>query len=208
MWANILAFSATAFFITIIPGQAVAMVLRQTIMSGPTAARLSVLGNSTGLLIWSSASALGLAALFRASPIAFEILKWLGVAYLTFIALQTLWSLRNPTDEFELRGNTAVNLGKAYRLGLITNLTNPKAVVVAIALLPQFVPAGFPIGIGTLIFGCIWTVISGESYMIMTIIIHRTTSLLTTAKARRILTIVSGIGILVLALGVALSPSH
>lgn len=208
MWANILAFSATAFFITIIPGQAVAMVLRQTIMSGPTAARLSVLGNSTGLLIWSSASALGLAALFRASPIAFEVLKWLGVAYLTFIAIQTLWSLRNPTDEFELRGNTAGNLGKAYRLGLITNLTNPKAVVVAIALLPQFVPAGIPIGVGTLIFGAIWTVISGGSYMIMTFIIHRTTSLLTTAKARRILTIVSGIGILVLALGVALSPSH
>lgn len=208
MWANILAFCATAFFITIIPGQAVAMVLRQTIMSGPTAARLSVLGNSTGLLIWSSASALGLAALFRASPIAFEVLKWLGVAYLTFIALETLWSLRYPTDEFELRGNTAANLGNAYRLGLITNLTNPKAVVVAIALLPQFVPAGFPIGIGTLIFGCIWTLISGGSYMIMTIIIHRTTSLLTTAKARRILTIVSGIGILLLALGVALSPSH
>ncbi len=208
MWAEVVAFCATAFFITIIPGQAVAMVLRQTIISGPRAARLSVLGNSTGLVIWSSASALGLAALFRASPLAFDILKWLGVAYLTYIALQTLWTLRKPSEDFELRGNTAVNLGQAYRLGLITNLTNPKAVVVAIALLPQFVPAGSPIGWGTFLLGLLWTSISGGTYLLMTVVIHRATSLLTTARARRILTVISGLGIFVLALGVALSPSH
>ncbi len=208
MWVNLLAFSATAFFITIVPGQAVAMVLRQTIVAGPTAARISILGNSTGLLIWTTASALGLAALFRASPVAFEILKWLGVAYLAFIALQTLWSLRKPDAEYVLEGKTTSEHLRAYRLGLLTNLTNPKAVVVAIALLPQFVPTGFPIGAGTLIFGALWSLISGGTYMVFVSVFHRTTSFLTTPKARRILTVVSGLGILVLALGIALSPSH
>lgn len=208
MVENLVGFCLTVFFITLVPGQAVAMVLRQCIVSGPVAARISVLGNSTGFIVWSGASALGLAALFRASPIAYEFLKWGGVAYLAFIALQTLWSLRKPTPELVLTGATTIKRGSAYRLGILTSLTNPKAAVVVIALLPQFVPSGFPIGLGTFLYGLLWVVISTSMYLLMVSIFHKSASMLTSAKAKRILTLASGLGLLVLAQSIALSPSH
>lgn len=184
------------------------MVLRQCIVSGPSAARVSVLGNSTGFIIWSGASALGLAALFRASPVAYEFLKWGGVAYLGFIALQTLWSLRKPSTELVISSTTTLKRSSAFRLGILTSLTNPKAAVVVIALLPQFVPAGFPIGLGTFLYGLLWVVISTSTYLLMVVIFHKSASLLTSARSKRWLTFASGLGLLILALTIALSPSH
>ena len=143
MLANLATFALTALFISMVPGQGVAMVLRQGIVSGPRIARISILGNSTGLLIWSAASALGLSAIFAVSQIAFEILRWSGVAYLAFISAQTLWSLRKTNSTFDLEGAATSSVGGAYRVGLITNLTNAKAMVFALALLPQYVPNDF-----------------------------------------------------------------
>ena len=70
-------------------------------MSGAAAARLSIVGNTTGLIVWTLASAVGLSAVFRTSPIAFEILKWAGVGYLIGLSIQTLWSLRTANHNFD-----------------------------------------------------------------------------------------------------------
>jgi threonine/homoserine/homoserine lactone efflux protein len=77
-----------------VPGQGVAMVLRQSILGGRRSAFYSVIGNSTGLFIWGSLSAFGLSVIFAQSQTAYSILKWSGVAFLFFLSIQTLLTLR------------------------------------------------------------------------------------------------------------------
>jgi threonine/homoserine/homoserine lactone efflux protein len=206
VFENLIAFALTALFISMVPGQGVAMVLRQGIVSGPRIARISILGNSTGLLIWSAASALGLSAIFAVSQVAFEILRWSGVAYLVFVSAQTLWSLRTTNSTFDLEGTATSSVGSAYRVGLITNLTNAKAMVFALALLPQYVPEDFNVLLGIMIFGTLWATISMSWYLVLVAIIEKSSRWLSKPLVRRWLTAASGVGIVLLAIGLALSP--
>ncbi len=204
---NIGTFVLTAIFISMVPGQGMAMVLRQALISGPRAARLSVLGNSTGLVIWTIASAVGLSAIFQASPIAFEILKWAGVAYLVFIAIQTLWSLRSSSHRFDFETGEIQTSSQAFRVGFLTNITNAKAMVFALAFLPQYVPADFNLTLGVMIFGAIWTAISMSWYMTIVAGVNKAKAWLQTPRIRRGLTAISGVGILILAVGLVIAPT-
>lgn len=85
-------FVATTILLVMVPGQGVAMVLRQSIMGGSSAAFLSSLGNCLGIMVWSASSAIGLSAIFTRSETAYSILKWSGVVFLAFISLQTFLS--------------------------------------------------------------------------------------------------------------------
>ena len=207
MLQNIAAFVLTAVFISIVPGQGMAMVLRQGLLAGSTAARLSILGNSTGLVIWTFASAVGLSAIFRVSPIAFEILKWAGVAYLVFLAIQTLWSLRTSSHNFDFEGEEIQSAGKSFRVGFLTNITNAKAMVFALAFLPQYVPEDFNLTLGIMIFGLIWVTISTSWYLLIVAAINKAHAWLQKPKVRRGLTAASGIGIFILAIGLVISPA-
>ena len=82
---NLPSFILATTLLVMIPGQGVAMVLRQSIVGGPKAALLSSIGNCAGILIWSISSAIGLSAVFTDSETAYSILKWSGVLFLTFI---------------------------------------------------------------------------------------------------------------------------
>jgi threonine/homoserine/homoserine lactone efflux protein len=123
-----------------VPGQGVAMVLRQSIIGGSSAALLSSLGNCLGILIWSGSSAIGLSAIFTESPMAYAILKWSGVVFLTLISLQTFLSLRKEFGKFDLSSSEKTSPWGSFRLGLVTNLTNAKAAVYAVAFIPAFIP--------------------------------------------------------------------
>ena len=92
-----------------------------------------------------------------------------------------------------------------WALGLITNLTNAKAGVFAVAFLPLFVPRDFSVGLGVAILGGIWAVVSALSYSAIIYGFDKAANKFTSPQAQRRLTIISGIGILVLALSLAIS---
>lgn len=199
-------FILATFLLAIIPGQGMAMVLRQVLIGGRRTGFISVLGNSTGLIIWGIASGIGLAAAFAASETAYNILKYVGVGYLIFVALQTLWKLRGGASAFEVSSQGMQQTPwQAYRRGLITNLTNAKAGVFAVAFLPLFVPRDFSVGLGVAILGGIWAVVSALSYSAIIYGFDKAANKFTSPQAQRRLTIISGIGILVLALSLAIS---
>lgn len=203
------AFAITVLIIVAVPGQGVAMVLRQAILSGKEAAFFSVFGNSTGLIIWGVLSSVGLSAIFQASPTAFNILKWLGVAYLTYLSIQTLIQLRNEAGKFEYEsGNRATEFGAAFRIGITTNLTNVKAAVFSVGLVPQFVPDDFSLGWGIFILSCIWALISLSWYSLMITVIDRSSKWIQKPQVRRWLTAFSAIGIAALAIGLALTRAN
>lgn len=198
-------FALTALLLSIVPGQGLAMILRQCIVGGRSTALISVIGNSTGLIIWGSASAIGLSQVFAHSPTAYNILKYAGVSYLVFLSLQTLWSLRKEYGKFDYNGSVQNGFGPAFRLGLLTNLTNAKAAVFAVAFIPQFVPKEFSLGLGIFILGWVQATISTLWYAFLISAVDRAAVILERPKVRRGLTGFSAVGILFLALTLLLT---
>ena len=199
------AFALTALLLAIVPGQGVAMVLRQSLVGGKRAALYSVLGNSTGLVIWGAASAVGLSAVFKRSHLAFNILKYVGVAFLLVLALQTLLQLRKEFGKFDLDGSAKTGALSAFRLGLLTNLTNVKAAVFAVAFIPQFVPHQFSLGLGIFLLALVQATVSSTWYTFLILAVDRSSVFLAKPQVRRTLTGVSAAGIVLLAIGLLLS---
>lgn len=197
---NVPAFALTALLLAIVPGQGVAMVLRQSIIGGKRAAFTSVLGNSSGLIVWGAASGIGLSEVFARSHTAYNILKYTGVAFLIFLSLQTLLTLRNEHGKFDVKGGAKLGIGPAFRLGLLTNLTNVKAAVFAVAFIPQFVPHDFSLGAGIFLLACVQASVSTIWYTFLISAVDRASVALAKPKVRRALTALSAGGILFLAL--------
>ncbi len=193
------AFILTAFLLAVVPGQTVAMILRQAIIGGTRNAYMTLIGTSSALIFWGGASAIGLSQIFARSHTAYSVLKYTGVAFLIFLALQTLWSLRKEFGKFDYEGATTVGLFPAIRLGFLTNLTNVKAAVFAVAFIPAFVPRNFSLGWGVFLLSIIQALTSTTWYSFLIHMIGRATTTLANPKVRRALTAFSAIGILFLA---------
>ena len=138
------AFVLTCALMVLAPGPSFAVIVNRSIRDGRRAGLLVVAGNTTALTFWASASALGLTALIKTSEIAFTVLKIAGAGYLCFLGVQTLLRSRRHASLSE--APLARSGGAAYRAGLLTNLTNPKAAVLYLALFPQFLPAHSGLG--------------------------------------------------------------
>ena len=202
------AFAFTTLLLVMVPGQGVAMVLRQSILGGSKAAFFSALGNCAGILTWAISSAIGLSAIFARSHTAFTLLKWSGVIFLVIVSIQTLLTLKNEFGKFDLESKSEMNLLSSFRLGLVTNLTNVKAAVYAVAFLPAFVPKDFSLGWGVFIFGSIWALVSicWNIFLIWTV--KKSAAYIQKPVVRRVLTAISALGIMFLALGLALSSGR
>ena len=194
------AFALTALLLAIVPGQGVAMVLRQSLIGGKRAAFYSILGNSTGLVIWGSMSAIGLSVIFARSHLAFNVLKYLGVAFLLGLAIQTLLQLKREFGKFDTSSGAKTSAGAAYQLGLFTNLTNVKAAVFAVAFIPQFVPKHFALGTGIFILCLVQATVSFSWYSVLILAVDKSSVFLARPKVRRTLTGISAVGITFLAI--------
>jgi len=137
---TLLAFFGIAVLLALTPGPDNLFVLMQSAMWGRAAGMLVVLGLCTGLLVHTAAVAVGLAAVFAASPAAFTALKLAGAAYLAWLAWQA-WRAPagggGPDDRPEPLPGAAL-----YRRGIVMNLTNPKVLLFFFAFLPQFTRPG------------------------------------------------------------------
>lgn len=205
LFENLPSFIFATALLVMIPGQGVAMVLRQSIIGGPKAAFLSSIGNCAGILIWSISSAIGLSAIFTQSDLAYSILKWTGVIFLTIISLQTFISLRKEFGKFDLESTVTTTPWASFRLGLVTNLTNAKAAVYAVAFIPAFIPQEAPLGLGIITLGATWALVSIIWNIGLIWTVKRSSNYIQRPQVRRALTAISAIGILAIAAGLAFS---
>lgn len=206
LFASLPAYALATFLIVIVPGQGMAMVLRQALLSGKIHAFASVLGNSTGLVIWGALSGIGLSAIFASSDVAYNALKLTGVVYLFYISTTTAVSAYRGHSKFSTTtGETSTKLSSSYRLGVVTSMTNVKAAVYAVAFTPQFVPASVSLGWGVFLLCCLWMVISTSTYAAIVTAVMSVSHLLESEVARRRLTWASAVGIFLLGLGLLLS---
>ena len=118
------------------PGPSIVYLVSRTLAQGQAAGVKSLVGTSAGFAIHALAAAFGLSALLAAVPLAFEVVRWAGAAYLAWLALVT-WRAGNDQ---RLRQNGAVlPAGRLVRQGFLTALLNPKVALFQLALFPQFV---------------------------------------------------------------------
>ncbi len=140
-----LLFSGIALVATISPGPAVLLSITNSLMYGFTKSVFSSLGNITGILIVSSAAALGLGAILQTSTLLFAIVKYVGAIYLVYLGIRQwrskhfFWGKSVETPK-PTQGNK-----KMFVQGLFVALSNPKAVLFFTAFFPQFVDLSKPI---------------------------------------------------------------
>jgi len=131
----LLMFFTTSILLALSPGPDNLFVMTQAAQQGRKAGLLVTLGLCTGLLFHTAAVTFGLAALFKASAFAFNILKFTGAAYLLYLAWQ---AFRAGTISGTLETGVRINSSALYRRGIIMNITNPKVSMFFLAFLPQF----------------------------------------------------------------------
>ena len=132
---SIIAFVFAAAALSIAPGPDNIFVLTQSALYGRKSGVLITLGLCTGLIAHTSAVALGVAAIFQTSQVAFTVLKVAGALYLLYLAWQAFTASPDPTGG---NGSTPRTGGALYRRGIIMNITNPKVSIFFLAFLPQF----------------------------------------------------------------------
>lgn len=146
----LLAFVPAGLALNLTPGADMMFCLGQGLRSGPRAAIAASAGISLGAFVHAGLAGLGLGALVATVPGTFEVIRWVGVAYLLWLAVQTL---RQAGQAGDVPTSTPA---RAFRAGLLVNLTNPKVILFVLAFVPQFVvpEAGSVLG-QFLVFGVI-----------------------------------------------------
>ena len=128
----------------VIPGADFAMVLRQSVVHNRRAALFTSAGIATSILVHGTYTLLGVGVIVGQSLLLFNILKWLGVAYLVWLAIAALRSPPpQPPTEMDAAGARRGDMA-AFALGFLTNLLNPKAVLFFLALFTSLVSIHTP----------------------------------------------------------------
>ncbi|TDD33155.1 LysE family translocator [Actinomadura sp. KC06] len=206
MLDGLAAFAAASLLVSMAPGPTTVVIMRQSVRFGRPAGTAAVLGNETGWLLWSVTAALGLSAVLLASRLAYDVMRIAGAVVLVCLGARMLWRARRGTV-VRSGDDVAVQPGpswwRSYRLGLMTNLANPKAAVFAVSFLPQFVPAGASVPATLLLLALASTLIDLGWYIAIVSLITRAKRFLQRPAIRRRLEYLSGTVLIGLALRLA-----
>jgi threonine/homoserine/homoserine lactone efflux protein len=134
--SSLFLFITGAVIILVIPGPAVMYVVSRSIGHGRAAGLVSVLGIVVGTLFHVVAATLGLSALLASSALAFQVVKYVGAAYLVYLGIKTL---RSRDTELVNAANGETRLTRLFAQGVLVNILNPKTALFFLAFLPQFV---------------------------------------------------------------------
>jgi threonine/homoserine/homoserine lactone efflux protein len=133
--AKMTLFAATVFPLVCTPGPDLLYIASQALAGGRAGALRANTGVILGYVAHALLGALGVAALVAASPILFEILRWFGVAYLIYLAIQMIRSAMSANSLTLSPSGHSASLLK----GFLTSLLNPKGLLIYFAILPNFI---------------------------------------------------------------------
>jgi threonine/homoserine/homoserine lactone efflux protein len=139
-----IAFLLTTLVVVATPGTGAVYSIAAGLCRGSRAGIVAAFGCTLGVLPHMVAAITGLAAILHVSAIAFQVIKWLGVAYLLYFAWQTLRD--QSAIQVEEDNRAPGSFWRVIRTAVLINLLNPKLTIFFFAFLPQFVPAGQPNG--------------------------------------------------------------
>ena len=159
-------FATTVFVVNATPGVDMMLTLTRTLRYGVRGGLAAALGVMAGCVVHALAAALGLAALIAASAAAFSLIKWVGAAYLLWLAfgmLRNAWAGEAAAALPQLADNPG--LVALFRQGVLTNVLNPKIALFFLALLPQFIAADAPHKTLAFLFLGAWFIVQGGLFL-------------------------------------------
>lgn len=139
--STIALFAFASLALTMTPGPDMLLIASRSLGQGRQAGFATLAGIQAGTYLHALAAAFGLSQLFVVVPMAYDVVRWAGAAYLLYLA----WaSFRSEGTAFAPAGTgLQLPLGRIFAQGLVTNLLNPKMVLFVLALFPQFVKPEF-----------------------------------------------------------------
>ena len=147
-------FVTATFFISAAPGPNMLLIMNQSVRFGLRASIYSMAGCMTALMIMFTLSALGLGVILQNAPNVFTALRWAGALYLAYLGYKVWTAPVEPveiTESDNIKNNSTLGNKYAgysgfnlYKTGFFTAGSNPKALLFAAALLPQFIQAELP----------------------------------------------------------------
>lgn len=152
-----LLFVISSTLLIIVPGPNVALIVANSLAHGVRGGLATVLGTSSAMLLQLSCVVLGLSSLMVVLADWFEMLRWVGVVYLVYLAA-TSW--RTPEPDLTLGPAQTAPLSRVILTGFAVSLTNPKTLLFMAAFLPQFVPPTGDAGTSLLILAATFLAIA------------------------------------------------
>ncbi|MEV7111437.1 LysE family translocator [Streptomyces anulatus] len=212
MDAQLIAFTGVAAGMVALPGADFTVVVRNALASR-TAGLATALGVAGGLLVHTALAVAGLAAVLVTMPVLFRTVQLLGGAYVLYLGISALYAIRrrpsrdgsvSPSGTREDEPGRAVprEFGRALRQGFLTNALNPKAPVLFLSLLPQFVPHGQPPLPRTLLLAALVVVLALIWFPAVALLVDRLGRWLRRPRTARV--IEGGSGVALTGLGLAL----
>ncbi|MDT9697310.1 LysE family translocator [Streptomyces sp. P17] len=131
------AFLVAAFALCITPGPDMVFIVAMGGRGGPSAGVMAAFGVACAMLVHTVAAALGLSALFTTLPTLYHVLRWVGAAYLLYLAVKAFRDRSVPGEDGS--ADSGSGMRRAFWQGAVTNLLNPKVILFNVAFLPQFV---------------------------------------------------------------------
>jgi threonine/homoserine/homoserine lactone efflux protein len=204
-------FVGVAALIIVVPGPDTALVTKNAVLHGRRAALGTAVGVTTGLALWTLASAVGIASLLRSSEIAFTVVKLVGAAYLVWLGVQALLTARrrhaaggDGSGAGTARGR--LSAGGAARQGVLSNLSNPKIAALFTSLLPQFVTPGRSVLAPSLALGGLFAAMTLVWLVAYALAASKASSIL---ERPRVAAAVDRLtGVVLIALGLRLATEH
>lgn len=172
----ILSFLGASIVLTIMPGPDNIFVLTESLTKGRKTGIAISLGLATGILVHTLAAATGLSLIIKQSAMAFSVIKYIGAAYLFFLAIMALRDKQSFVDlkseHAEQPAEAPISFFKLMRKGFFMNVLNPKVALFFLAFLPQFVSTN---GMGVEF----QMIILGGVFMVQSILIFSAIAVLT-----------------------------
>ncbi len=207
--SQMVAFTVIALLLTITPGADTMLVIRSVVARGQHAGLLTTFGICCGLFIHATLSAIGLSVILVRSAAAFEVVKFVGAAYLIVLGVQSMWRAIRPHSEVGEPARSdhdpalTTTTQRAFLEGLLTNVLNPKVAVFYLAFLPQFITPDDPVLLKSILLAGIHFVLGILWLSLVTLLLGQLRTVLTRPPIQRRLE--AGTGVVLIAFGVRLA---
>lgn len=153
---TIISFVGASVLLTLAPGPDILYVMTQSITQDKKAGIFTALGLCSGVLIHTTAAAIGISAILYNSTAIFNGVKLIGASYLLYLAYK---EFRSKSEESDILKGEVLDYSKLYKKGVLMNVLNPKVALFFLALLPQFINEnGINVGIQMMILGIVFMI--------------------------------------------------
>jgi homoserine/homoserine lactone efflux protein len=179
-WETYLAFCAASLALAVVPGPTVTVILANSLRYGTRAGMMNVLGTQAGVLLWLMIAAVGLTAAIAVMGVWFDLLRFVGAAYLVWLGIR-LW---RSNGDLAVAVNRARPGGSFFWQGFVVILSNPKMLVLFGALIPPFLSRGGNAMSETLLLGGSFALIAAATDSLYALLAGRAGSWLSRSRIR------------------------